>query len=211
MNKLNTVYIRNRNLFYIFTIITALLFSAFVIYLYKESKNSIITDKQAINSSQESTNYMSNLASTEKQYTNIDKELIYIIEEEKLAHDVYSYLYDKWGAKVFNNIKSSEVNHQNMVSELISKLNLTNPLKDEAGSFSNPELQNLYNELILQGSVSLNEAYKVGVLIEQKDIADLREIINKTDSNNNEIVSVLNKLVSGSENHLKAFNRQVSA
>ena len=35
------------------------------------------------------------------------EELAYLIEEEKLAHDVYQTMADKWGARVFSNIKNS--------------------------------------------------------------------------------------------------------
>jgi hypothetical protein len=36
-------------------------------------------------------------------------------EEEKLAHDVYMTLYEKWGQQIFKNIAASEETHTNAV------------------------------------------------------------------------------------------------
>jgi hypothetical protein len=45
--------------------------------------------------------------------------LLYMREEEKLAHDVYVFLYSVWNQKVFNNIAKSEQTHP---SQAIAKL-----------------------------------------------------------------------------------------
>lgn len=45
--------------------------------------------------------------------------LYYMREEEKLAHDVYLNLYDRWGAQVFANIAESETAHTEAVRQLI--------------------------------------------------------------------------------------------
>jgi len=74
--------------------------------------------------------------------------------------------------------------------------------------FSNPELQALYDQLVAQGKQSTFAAYKVGVAIEEKDIADITtQLATATDS---DIVATLERLRTGSENHLRAFNRQLS-
>ena len=57
------------------------------------------------------------------------------------------------------------------VKLLLDRYGLADPALDP-GKFSDPTLQALYDQLIAQGSVSLEEALKVGVLIEQTDIAD---------------------------------------
>ena len=41
--------------------------------------------------------------------------LLYLIEEEKLAHDVYTKMYELYGVRVFGNILSSEQAHQSRV------------------------------------------------------------------------------------------------
>jgi hypothetical protein len=57
------------------------------------------------------------------------------------------------------------------------------------------------------GSKSLVDAVKVGMLIEELDIKDLLELIEQTE--NEELLFVYNNLEKGSENHLRAFNRQL--
>lgn len=137
-----------------------------------------------------------------------DELLLYLIEEEKLAHDVYTVMYEQYGANVFGNIFKSEQNHQGQVLTLLQARNIADPRSSERGVFSNPELQALYDQLITQGKQSTAEAYKVGVAIEEKDIADITtQLATATDS---DIVATLERLRTGSENHLRAFNRQLS-
>lgn len=133
--------------------------------------------------------------------------LTYLIEEEKLAHDVYTVFYDMYGAKVFGNILESESKHQDQVMGLLDAYDVADPRSSELGVFNDKELQALYDELISMGSKSAADAYQVGVLIEEKDIADITTQLATTPDQ--AVVDVLEKLRSASENHLRAFNRQL--
>lgn len=134
--------------------------------------------------------------------------LLYLIEEEKLAHDVYTVMHDFYGARVFGNILSSEQNHQSQVLTLLQARKLVDPRSDEVGVFKNAELQALYNQLVAQGKQSAEEAYKAGVTVEERDIADItRQLATATDD---DIVATLERLRTASENHLRAYNRQLS-
>lgn len=137
-------------------------------------------------------------------------DLTYIIEEEKLAHDVYQAMYDKWGSRVFGNIKNSETAHQNMVLAVMESRGLADPRTNKLGTFTNPDLQALYDKLILQGNQSQSEAYKVGVTVEEVDIADLKRMVAALSSTDSDIKDVYENLLHGSENHLRAFSRQVA-
>lgn len=134
--------------------------------------------------------------------------LAYMIEEEKLAHDVYQVLGDKWGSRIFSNIMRSEAMHQNMVQAVMESRGLTDPRSSKIGVFQNHELQMLYDQLIAQGVQSVSEAYKVGVAIEEKDIADLKQAIADLDAQDTDVKAVFENLLQGSENHLRAFSRQ---
>ncbi|QQS69914.1 DUF2202 domain-containing protein [Candidatus Saccharibacteria bacterium] len=137
-----------------------------------------------------------------------DELLLYLVEEEKLAHDVYTVMYEQYGANVFGNILKSEQNHQGQVLTLLQARSIADPRSSERGVFRNPELQALYDQLVAQGKQSTVEAYKVGVAVEEKDIADITtQLATATD---NDIVATLERLRTGSENHLRAFNRQLS-
>lgn len=132
--------------------------------------------------------------------------LLYRIEEEKLAHDVYTKMYELYGVRVFGNILSSEQAHQSRVLTLLQARNVADPRSAELGVFRNQELQTLYNQLIAQGSKSVIQAYKAGIAIEEKDIADINAQL-KTASDQ-DVILTLEGLRRGSENHLRAFSSQ---
>ena len=135
--------------------------------------------------------------------------LLYMREEEKLAHDVYVTLYDRWGLATFRNIAASEQTHTDAVLALIQRYGLTDPASTQIGVFTDPELQALYNELVARGSTSLAEAIRVGGAIEEIDILDLEERLTQVD--NADIVQVFNNLLRGSGNHLRAFVSALSS
>lgn len=135
--------------------------------------------------------------------------LTYLIEEEKLAHDVYTKLYEKYGVRIFSNIARSETTHQDRILDLFNTRGLDDPRSSKVGVFNDADLQKLYNDLIAQGYKSLDEAYKVGVAIEEKDIADLEADLDKVDADQTDIIYALDALLHGSRNHLQAFNRQI--
>ncbi|TYB87840.1 MAG: DUF2202 domain-containing protein [Kosmotoga sp.] len=128
-------------------------------------------------------------------------------EEEKLARDVYLELYELWGLRTFNNIAQAEQTHMDRVAYLLEQYSLEDPALGVRGEFTNGDLQVLYDELIAAGSKSLVDAIKVGMLIEELDIKDLLELMKETE--NEELLFVYSNLEKGSENHLRAFNRQL--
>jgi hypothetical protein len=133
--------------------------------------------------------------------------LVHMREEEKLAHDVYVALADAWGSRVFENIARSETVHADAVKTLLDRYGIADPAAGmAAGSFTDPGLQQLYDELVARGRTSLTEAFTVGALIEDLDIADLRERSTATP----DLAVVYADLESGSENHLRAFTRNLA-
>ena len=135
-------------------------------------------------------------------------DMKYMLEEEKLARDVYEYLDDKWNLRVFNNIKHSEQHHMDMVEYLLNTYKLSYKISDERGVFYNEKLQKLYNELIEKGSKTEYDSFEVGKTIELVDIEDL-EKANKL-TTNSDINDVYSRLIFASNNHLQAFNRNLS-
>jgi hypothetical protein len=131
--------------------------------------------------------------------------LLYMREEEKLAGDVYRYFYEMYGNPVFQNIASSEDAHANSVLNLLTRYDIADPAVAEPGVFTNPDLQALYDQLIAQGSQSLQDALPVGAAIEEIDILDIEDRIAQTDKA--DIQLVYQNLIAGSENHLRAFVR----
>ncbi len=68
--------------------------------------------------------------------------------------------------------------------------------------------KHLYDQLIAQGSVSLNDALLVGVAIEELDIADLDNQLTNVVTNPG-IIRLYTNLKAGSVSHLAAFNKNL--
>jgi len=135
------------------------------------------------------------------------QDLTYLREEEKLARDTYITLYNQWGLSIFDKISKSEQTHMDAVKELLDKYGLEDPAQPQVGIFTDPHLQEAYNQLVTRGSQSMIEALMVGGFIEELDIQDLQAKMLET--TNNDILNVYENLQSGSRNHLIAFVTQV--
>lgn len=131
-------------------------------------------------------------------------DLTFMREEEKVARDVYLKLYDKWKLTVFSNISGSEQKHMDTILGLLIKYKLPDPAAGKLiGQFSDPALQALYTDLVKQGSLSKLSGLQVGALIEEVDIEDIVEAIERSD--HADIDKAYSSLMCGSRNHLRAF------
>lgn len=137
-------------------------------------------------------------------------DLLFMREEEKLARDTYLTLYEKWNYSVFTNIAESEQSHMDAMLKLLKKYKLPDPVGSNGiGVFSDQTLQSLYNTLIAKGAVSGLEALKVGGLIEEKDMIDIKAAIER--SQQDAIDAVYESLICGSRNHLRSFATNIQA
>lgn len=133
--------------------------------------------------------------------------IMHMIEEEKLAYDVYVTLYEEWGLKVFRNISQSELRHFDAMKGLVEEYSVSYT-DSGRGMYNNDEFETLYQELTGRGTISKEEALQVGALIEDLDICDLDAyLILDLDDN---VKSVYESLLHGSENHMRAFTKQLS-
>jgi hypothetical protein len=133
--------------------------------------------------------------------------LLYMLEEEKLARDVYNTLYATWNIPTFQNIAASEQMHMDQIALLLTRYSLTDPAQ-APGVFTDAKLQNLYNQLVAKSNLSVGDALKVGGAIEEIDIRDLQTRLAQTD--NADIQQVYTNLMNGSYNHLNAFSRALN-
>lgn len=166
------------------------------------SSDEVTTATQIIAQRSATTNSITTL--TQQQ---ID-DLIFMYQEEKVARDVYTELYELWGQSVFKNIIQSENSHMNGVKSLLLAYNIPLPIVDtNIGEFPLAELQEMYNTLMAKGRLSANDALEVGVIVEEKDIEDL---IAKMENVPADILKVYGNLLNGSYNHLDAFNKNLN-
>jgi hypothetical protein len=132
--------------------------------------------------------------------------LTFIVQEEKLAHDLYVQLASTSGAVQFQNVLNSESTHISLVQGLLTTYNIVDPTVGLAeGEFVNQDLQALYDSLLASGSVDRAGAIAAGIAVEEKDIADIEVML--ASELPSDVASVLERLLSGSQNHLAAFQR----
>ncbi|MEN9643692.1 MAG: hypothetical protein RL238_361 [Actinomycetota bacterium] len=135
--------------------------------------------------------------------------LLHMVEEEKLAHDVYIALADETGLRIFDRIAASEAKHTDVVRALLEARGIDDPTAgNAAGEFTDPAFDALYTDLVEQGSASVDAALQVGVQIEELDIADLKDAI--AESGQADIDTVYGNLLTASGHHLTAFENQLS-
>lgn len=135
--------------------------------------------------------------------TDTDAEnLRFMIEEEKLAHDLYVELGEAWELRVFATIATAEQQHMEAVRSLLDAYGLEDPTEDmAAGEFADSTLQDLYDDLLATGLASRTDALDVGGLVEETDILDLQARSSESVA----IDQVFDQLEAASENHLRAF------
>lgn len=135
-------------------------------------------------------------------------DIVFMYQEEKVARDVYTKLYELWGQTVFKNIIISEENHIEGVKGLLLTYNIPVPISDtNIGEFPLVELQELYDTLLAKGKLSAKDALEVGVMVEEKDIEDL---LLKMRNIPDDVSKVYGSLLNGSYNHLDAFNQNLN-
>ena len=129
-------------------------------------------------------------------------------EEEQLAHDVYTTLGQIWDVRIFENIASSERSHIDAALGVLDNFGIDDPaVGNELGTFTDPQIQALYDRLVSDGSTSLVAALEVGAFIEELDIADLRLRASATEVE--ALTTLYANLEKGSRNHLRAFTSQL--
>jgi hypothetical protein len=149
-----------------------------------------------------------NLAAVAELTDDEIASLLFMREEEKLAHDVYIAFHEMWRLPVFENIARSEQSHINSLLRLMEKYGLSDPAQaNPPAVFNDAALQTMYNDLVSQGSQSLLDALYAAAAIEEIDILDLQADLTLTDKA--DIQTIYQNLIAGSENHLHAFAQMI--
>lgn len=132
-------------------------------------------------------------------------DLAFSRDEEKMARDLYAAIAAQYGdALPFANIVNSEQRHFDAVGVLLDRYGLADPSAGlAAGKFTDAEIQKLYDTLLARSKTSLAEAYQVGIAVENRDIADVKQGLD--DASQADVDRVFTNLLRGSEMHLSAF------
>ena len=134
-------------------------------------------------------------------------DLLVLREEEKLARDVYLYIYSKYGIIIFQNISNSEQRHMDKVLALLNKYGVPDPASGTEGIFNNQTLQDLYDQLTSKADESESDALNVGATIEDLDIKDIEDFMDRTEKS--DVLAAYENLQCGSRNHLRSFYAEI--
>jgi hypothetical protein len=125
-------------------------------------------------------------------------------EEERMARDLYTLLADTYDDGPFARIAVSEQQHFAAVGSLLRTYGIDDPSTGlEAGEYADPAIQELYDTWKAQGLESFDAALRVGVELEERDIADLEATLDRVDQA--DVQRVLSRLLVASRMHLRAF------
>lgn len=133
-----------------------------------------------------------------------EADLIYMVQEEKLAYDLYVAFGEEFGVTTFERISRSEAQHMDAVRTLLDTYGLADPTVGlDAGEFVDEGLAQMYDDLLAQGMASADAALAVGQAVELDDIAELADAIAGVTAE--DVLHVYGQLTAGSEKHLVAF------
>ena len=136
-------------------------------------------------------------------------DLVYLLEEEKLARDVYLTAHERWQLTVFRRVAGSERSHMAWARALVNRYGLEDPTAASGlGIFTEPRFQDLYESLTELAAGSVESALLVAAAIEEMDIRDLKRALRRAD--NEDLDMLYQNLLKGSRNHLRIFSRSLA-
>lgn len=130
------------------------------------------------------------------------KALVFQVEEERMARELYTELAARWDTTQFHRILQAETRHEQALRALAQRAGVALPAA-QPGRFTDPVLQQRYDTLRARGLVSAAEALAAGAAVEKQDIADLQALLGATQSE--ALKAVATNLERASERHLAAF------
>lgn len=137
--------------------------------------------------------------------------IMYLVEQEKLAHDFYRSLDTMWVTDIFNRVANEEYEHVGKLSAVAAELmiNVPNHFNEyPMGQFIDSKLRHLYTELMISANFSLEDAYRTSANLEERKMVDLKMALKEP---NFELENLTYKaLLIGSEDNFKAFIRALN-
>lgn len=138
--------------------------------------------------------------------TTLAADLRLAREDEKLAHDVYTALYRRWGMRVHANIASSEQQHFNTIGVLLQRYGVADPVAGLGeGRFATSRAATMYAQLVAQGNRSAQDALDVSVRVELLDIAELEQQLQRR--RESDVYATFSQLRTISYHHLAMYRR----
>lgn len=135
-------------------------------------------------------------------------ELIRLYEEEILARDLYVALGKIHPViRPFQNIPHSEASHREAMAAVLKVDGIALPKPPEGKRFASEGLDELFAKWLAEGAKSEADACRVGVRLEDHDIAGLRKAQVDFPAHKETLAA----LEAASNNHFRAFHRNLKA
>jgi len=133
-------------------------------------------------------------------------DLIRLYEDEILAHDLYVELGKIHpDIRPLRNIPQSEARHRQVMAGILEKEGIALPKPPEGRKFVTKGLDEIYRGWLEEGRKSETDACRVGVRLEDHDIAELRAAAKDFAAH----AEALAGLEAASNNHLRAFHQNL--
>lgn len=132
-------------------------------------------------------------------------DLLYMIEKEKMMRNIYKTMFQEYNVELFQSIYQAKESHLSLLSSKIDKYDVHNPLVYSAeNEFENSSLQLVYDDFLAKKLIYEIEALNFVKNMEERHINYVETTVSQVDGND-DIVSVYNVILLGSQAHLDAL------
>lgn len=140
------------------------------------------------------------------QDPKVSEDILFLINEEKFARDIYQFASEKYQMQVFTNKITSEENHRTLLSGLLQD---APDIPTAYGEFKDTLWLHAFMDFKARAAISLENAMLTGALIEEQDIFDLEK--RKLLTTDTAVIRIYDILISASEQHLRSFLKSIEA
>lgn len=127
-----------------------------------------------------------------------------LMEEQKLAHDLYDAFANAYATSVFGCVSSEVSTQLTATGNLLTLYAVADPTAGQPpGKFTSAAIQQQYESLLAQGTTSLDSASAAARSLESTSIADLTAAA--TDLSAPDVLQLYANLLEASQRHLAAF------
>jgi hypothetical protein len=132
--------------------------------------------------------------------------VLYTYEGQRLARDLHSVLGELWQAPIFEDAESDSDLAVQAAALLLPRAGVTPP-PQHPGSYTDPQLSELYVELTSEGSASMVSALEASATLEELNIIDIQTQLSKTDKADLQLV--YRHLIEAGGHELWSFTRGI--
>jgi hypothetical protein len=136
-------------------------------------------------------------------------DIILLQEEAKFAYDLNSALYGMHTTlPLLLNISDSAKISMKIDDVILVRYTIPDPESQKAGVFTNPSLQQMYNNDLNTGLSSAADALKMSAQAADMNAADLTAAIGRTD--NNDLIYIYNQQLALARNDLRQLSQALT-